>query len=232
MATTALTIINSALRKNGVDEPTEEEQANALEDLNNMLSYLSVDGLLVPYVTKESLSLAASATIPRTIGSGGNFNTVRPIKIISAYLRDSSSYDTVLDVNMSEKEYNALTDKTTSSKPTRLWYLPSYPLGNIYFDYVPDAAYTLILDSIKQLTEFALLSTAYNFPPEYKLFLIFNLAVIISPEYGNRLAPEVISIAEQCKMTVRANNLKIEPASIPSGLRWNQQGNSNILTGG
>jgi len=232
MSTTALTIINSALRKNGVDEPNAIEQSNALACLNDMLSYLSIDGLLIPYIIKESFALSTGVTMPRTIGSGGNFDTAKPIKIIDAYLRDSSSTDSPLDVNMSEQEYNNIVNKTTTGTPTRLWYLTSYPLGNIYMDYVPNTAYTLILDSMKQLEEFTLLSTAFNFPNEYRLLLTFNLAVMLSSEYGSSLADEVIAIAEQSKMAIRANNIKVMPIAIPSGLRWNQSMGGNILLGG
>jgi hypothetical protein len=231
MATTALTIINRALRKNGVDEPDVIEQNDALEVLNDMLSYWSVDGLLVPYTIKESFTMTSSATMPRTIGSGGNFNTVRPVKIKDAYIRDSSSNDYPLDVNMSEQEYNGIVTKTTSSRPSRLWYNPAYPLGNIYMNYLPDATYTVILDSIKPLTEFALTSTSFAFPPEYKMILSYNLAVLLSPEYGSKLDTLVVQMAEQGKMTLRSNNFTYTPIAIPSGLRWNQ-GSSNILTGG
>jgi len=214
MATTALTIINRALAKNGVDEPAVTEQIDALDELNNMLSYFSIIDLVVPYVTPESLVITTVTVNPITIGSSGVFNTVRPIKITDAYIRDSNSYDYKIDVNMTEYEYNSITTKATKARPTSLWYSPSYPLGNIYLNCPPDASYTFFIDSIKRLTEFALLSTSFNFSPEYKLMLIYNLAVIISPEYGSNLSKEVLRIAEQSKMAVMTNNIRRFTASV------------------
>ncbi len=228
MATTAQTLINSALRKNGKTNPDNTILENALEDLNNMLSFWSVEGLLIPNVTKESFAVA-SALGSRTIGSSGNFNTVRPVKIVDAYIQDSGGNDYPVKVDMTLQEYNNIVDKTVTGRPTQLYYHPAYPLGIIYFDYVTDAAYTLYLDSLKQITEFASLSTSYSMPPEYKLALIYNLAVFISHDFDQQLSPDIFQIAAIAKSAIIANNLQIKTLSGDSALL--RKCVTNILTG-
>ncbi len=228
MADTAQTIVDAALRKNGHQNPGKTLLDNALADLNDMLSLWSIEGLLIPNVTKENFSIA-SGIASRTIGTSGDFNTVRPIKLVDAYLRDSNSQDFSVKVDMSLQEWNEITVKTTQSRPTQFYYHPEYPLGIIYFDYTTDASYTLYLDSLKQLTEFATLNTSFDFPPEYKLALIYNLTIFISHDFDQQLSKDIFLIAGSSKAAIMANNLQIKPLKGDTALR--RPSRSNILTG-
>ncbi len=204
----AQTIINSALRKNGVSSPTLIQKNNALEIFNDMISNWSSDGIMIPYNTTESLSLVVGKAA-YTIGSGvtgGNFNTVRPLKIINAFIRDSNSDDHPVDVTMTQKEYNAIIEKDANERPTRLYYDPQYPNGYIYFDYEPSTAETLYLVSEKPITELALLTTTVNLPDIYKEALIYNLTVRLAHEYDNELLPGVLKIADISKNNIENIN--------------------------
>ena len=194
---TAQDLIDAALRKIGTSIPDSTDRANGLIALNDMISSWSIDNLLVYAVTQESFTLTIG-TYSYTIGSSGDYDTVRPIKITNAYLRDSDGYDYPLDI-ISSKEYNDIADKDVSSRPTRLYYLPAFPLAKILFDYAPDAADTLYLDSQKHLSEFAALTTDFSMPPEYRRALIYNLAVDLAPEYDWVLTQEATRIAYESK---------------------------------
>lgn len=225
---TAQTIVSAALRKNGKKNPDNTLLGDALTDLNAMLSLWSVEGLLIPNVTKENFSLT-SGMASRTIGDSGDLNTVRPVKLVDAYLRDSNSQDHPVKVDMSLKEYNEITVKSTSSRPTRFYYHPTYPLGIIYFNYTTDASYTLYLDSLKQLTEFTDLDTDYDLPLEYKIPLTYNLTIFISHDFDQQLSPDIFQIAGSSKASIMANNLQIEPLKGDTALL--RTGIANILTG-
>jgi hypothetical protein len=137
-----------------------------------------------------------------TIGTGGIFNTVRPLRIVDAFIRDSNGFDYPVDVTMTRHEYDAISDKTASARPTRLYYDPQYALGIIYFDYAPDIVETLYLVSEKSITELANTDTTVSLPDYYKMALIFNLAILLAADLDNRLASEVIQIAAISKNTL------------------------------
>ena len=231
MATlTALQTVNAALRKNGIGSPQPAQRNNALQDLNSMISSWSTEGLLIPNLTWENFNLVAG-TGSYTIGSSGTFDTVRPVRIVSAYLRDSNGLDIPIEVDMAVQEYNKIYLKTTQARPEKLHYKPAYPLGTIYFDNVPDLAYTLYIQTEKPLTELAALTTTVSLSDEYKMALIFNLAVLIAPDFDNQLSQEVFALAAQSKSTLINNNLRIKPVEVDSALRWNRAFSGNINTG-
>lgn len=209
MATVLATIINPALRKIGNKSPSSTDQSNALSSLNSMLGSWSASGLIVPYKTRENFTLVTgSSGGVRTIGSSGNFNTVRPLEITSAFIRDSNDNDHSLDVHMTLEEWNAMVDKTISTRPTRLCYLKEYPLGKILFNYLPDAAETLYLDSLKPITSFSTTSDTYTFSPEYEEAMIFNLAIRLAPEEDAVISPAVVQIAKDSLSAIKKQNWK------------------------
>lgn len=195
------TIIDAAFRKNSINPPTAAQRANGLELLNSMISSWSAEGLTIPYTMTQALSLIVGQG-SYTIGSGGNFNTPRPIRVINAYIRDSGSVDHPVDVAMTKFEYDAISQKTQSGRPTRLYYDPQFPLGIIYFNCRPSHVETLYLVSEKPLTEFPLLTTNIDLPLEYKEALVFNLAIRISTEEDTILTPATVGVANFSKNTI------------------------------
>ena len=204
---TANTITDGAYRLNSILNPSTAQDDSGLEALNNMISSWSAEGLLVPYNTIESFTLAVGKST-YTIGSGGEFDTVRPLRIIDAFIRDSGSDDYPVDVSMTRVEYNAITQKDAEARPTRLYFDPQYPKGKIYFNYEPDTAETLYLTSEKTITEFAALSTTVDLPAFYKEALVYNLAIRLSQELDTQLAQETLGIAIFNKNTIENINAR------------------------
>lgn len=231
MADDAQEIIDGAWRKGRVTTPTSTQQANGLLALNNMLTSWSAEGLLLYQRTEETHTLVVG-TATYTWGSGGDINTARPILVRDAFIRDSNSIDYPLEVNMSMKEYNRISDKTTSGRPTKMYLASEFSLAKIKFNYAPESAETLYLYSDKHLTEFAALGTSFAFPPEYKRALIYNLAVELAPEEDLQLPPEVFAIALQSKKTLERINIKpVNPVTMPSELFYGTRGQYNINSG-
>ena len=148
MADVDTVVLSPALAQVGKRNPSTAHKATALAKLNSMIGSLSADGWIAPFITRESDTLVVG-TGSYTIGSAGDFNTVRPLEIKNAYLRDSNNIDYPLDVLMSLSEYNDITDKTTSGRPTRICYLKEYPLGKILTNYLPAEADTIFIESVK-----------------------------------------------------------------------------------
>ncbi|MDO9535099.1 MAG: hypothetical protein Q7J85_07145 [Bacillota bacterium] len=190
---TANTFTDAAYRLCGMLSPTTNENEYGLEALNNMLSLWGAD-FLVPVVTRESKALTIG-TSEYTIGAGGDLDTVRPMRIENAYLKDSDGYSYPLK-EMSADEYNDITLKTQEGRPTKYYFIPDETLSKIIFNFEPDAAYTLYFESWKNFTEFAALTTTVTLPNEYKEAIISNLAIILGEENSIDLPKSVYARAD------------------------------------
>ena len=171
---TAQNLIDQAYRKIGLISPTSTENSNALESVNNMLSLWGTE-FLVPYKTRESFTMTVGKA-EYTIGSGGDFDTVRPISISSGFFVDDDNYSFPI-TKMSEQEYNNIGSKTLDGRPTRFYYIGEYSLGKIIFNKETAIAYTVYFEFWKNFTEFAALETTVALPNEYKDAIVYNLAV-------------------------------------------------------
>lgn len=201
--TTALGIITSAMRKIGVlvkgEDPSADEADDGLEMLNDLLSSISNDSMVIYARTEDVLTLSAG-TATYTIGTGGVLNTARPVKIINAFVR-SGSIDYNLDI-INDEQYASITLKTTGSIPQFINYTNGFPLGTLKFYPVPSAGYQLHLMSEKELGQLTLNQTI-SLPPGWKRMLIYNLAVDMAAEYGQPVTPEIKLIADESKGEIR-----------------------------
>lgn len=198
----------------------------ALNALDNMLSELAVQGLIVPYSTTDSLALVAGDG-DYTIGSGGTFNVARPSQILeSTFIRDSGNVDYPIEV-ISEKKYNAISVKATQSRPQQLYYDSQYPLGIIYFYPIPETTYTLKLVSRKPFTSYTNLTTTVSLPPEYRSLIKWNLALQMCPEFERQPPQIVVTEAARTLTLVKrlnaANRIKpMKMGGIPTSSRSNR----------
>jgi hypothetical protein len=228
---TAAEIITAAFSKIGVSTPTAAHNASALISLNNLVSMLGAQSLNYS-VVEESFSLVV-ADSDYTIGSGGQWNTVRPIRVISCYLRDGDDYDYPVQV-ISTKDYNRLSNKAFSARPTELRWLPEYPLGRIIFNTSPEYAYTVYFQFGKNFTEFATASAALSAPNEYKECLVYNLAVSLGEDWSRTIPKTIIVKAEQYKEVLKrliASTRKVPRAKFDfAGMGAGTDSGYNIVT--
>lgn len=217
---TAQILISGAFALNEVSAPSTADSTAGLIILNDLLSSWSSDELLIPYRTVENFNLVVAQAV-YTIGATANFNTVRPLSIADAYIKDSSGTDYQLDVLMSKNQYDSIEVKSTAGRPARLYYDPQYPSGKIYFDLTPNTIEVLYLDSWKALTELAALATDVTLPDFYKKAIKYNLAVDLAPILGRDLSPLVIVEADKCLRMMRdVNSQTINEMRIDSALRY------------
>lgn len=220
MATTANTLVSDAWGLNGVPNPTNAKQVQGLRLLNDMLSSWVVEQLTVPFLITETFSTVVGQAI-YTIGSGGDIDTVRPIDIEdSMYISDGSGTDFRV-FKISKLQYNDITTKGADARPERFAYEPIFPLAKIYFDKEPEAVETVTIDSIRQITEFAELTTSFNLPPEYKKIIKYNLAIDLAPLIGNVLDQVVILQAIQGKKKLKALNIQpVKPNRMDTAMTY------------
>lgn len=191
-------------------DPAEYE--DALESANMMLALWATQGLVVHHVITEQLTLVAGQA-SYTIGSSGNFNTSRPSRLVGGFIRDSNDTDSTIEI-IDRERYNLLSNKDTEGIPKYLYMNPVYPLATIYVYFVPDAAYTLSLDSLKPLTALTL-DTELNMPPEYQEAIKWNLAVRLAADYKTSPRNDVVALAEE---SMKALSIQPIPAAFCDGV--------------
>lgn len=182
---TALDVIGRSMSILGAlesgEDPTSEEADNGLVTLNALLDSLWNRKIFVFQIQEESFSWASGQS-SRTIGSGGNFSTTRPLKIESA-AQTINSVDYPIEI-LTEEQYRAIPDKTTQATQIgRLYYEASVTTGTLYAHPVPSGTATVKLRSRKLLQSFSTLATDVSLPPGYLRMLHWNLAVELEPEY-------------------------------------------------
>jgi len=200
--TTALNIVKLSLKMLSVlgrgESLNAEESADALQVLNNMLGSWSAEGGLVFHNTNETFNVNGAASY--TIGTGADFNTSRPMRIVSAYISDGNA-DTPLE-RMDVSQYNDVADKDLTGRSYAYYYDANFPEGRIYFYPIPSGAYTVTLFMVKRLTEFAALNTPYSFPPEYQDAIVKNLMINLAPYYSIEPTPNQIRLARDAKSVI------------------------------
>jgi hypothetical protein len=209
---TASDLIKGSLRDIGAiaagETPSASEIADGLESLNLLVSSWSNNGFLIYEEKREPFTL--SVGVQRyTIGSGGDFDTSRPMRLKAASIKQSSN-DTEIPVRiLNIQEWQDIALKSTQSDLVQaIYYNDAYPLAEIDVYPVPSEANSLILYSEKPLTEFALSSTDVILPQGYFRALRKNLAVEMCPEYGKNPNPILMQAAIDSKAEISRVNTK------------------------
>ena len=179
---------------------------------NRMLSGWSTEIGPLHYETTESLTWTGSQA-SRTIGTGGNFNTPRPEKVLLAQYRDGSDNDFPLDI-ISHQGYQAIQDKSrTSSMPLAIAYNPTIAssLGTLFIWPVPSADVTIRLTSYKPFTTISDQTATVVLPSGYEAALVYNLACLIAGTFGRALQPMTAREAYRTKTALIRANIVPQP---------------------
>jgi hypothetical protein len=212
------------------DTLTTAEQTTYLAVLNSLLDSWRIDKLLVFRIIESAFTLNTTART-YTIGTGGNFNIDRPDRLedTSFILYQNAEYFVQL---VDEATFTAQQTTGQTQMPRRFYYDRAFPLGNIYFDFIPDKAYDFHLKSWSALQQFASINDTMTLPAGYQRALESNFAMEVSPGYVSA-SPELVKIAKESKAKIMAFNTRMTYLTLDPGVtqgRRMRSGNS-ILTG-
>lgn len=209
--TTATTILQRSLQGIGNvgtgETPSADDMDTSFQALNDMLDSWSIDKLYVFETLEENFALT-SGTASYTIGSGGTFNTTRPVKINKAYVR-LSDIDYDLEIINGEAFANIPQKSSIVTIPEFLWYNPTSPLGTIKLFPVPQASLTLYIQTSKQLTQFATQATNVTLAPGYAEAIRYSLMPRLAAEGLGEVTPDQIALAMASTERIRTNNSKV-----------------------
>ena len=202
MSETAQTLIKAALRAiNAIasgETPTAPEMQDGLEALQMMLRSWSAENISIYSISQDTLTMTGAASY--TIGSGGDCDTTWPETIKGAVV------DTDYLLNMiGEARYRSLKRSTLGSTAGYLYYNPAYPLGVLYP--WPTGGSSMVIDSLKALTDPATLTTSVAFPTAYDAAIKWNLALHLAPEYGSEPSGLIVQLARDAKKSIENKNM-------------------------
>lgn len=226
--TTALQLIEDGLSLTdavGSDQTlTTDELALGLRVFNDLLEDWSTQNLAVYGGANQTFStVIGQATY--TIGTGGNWNTPRPVRI------NDPAYSTVNGatqpcISMVQEEYNLIPVKTqTQDFPNRYLYINSFPLGVVTLWPVPSAVVPLTFTIDTILSSVAAGGTIISFPPGYAKAFKYALAVELASEFGTKLQnyPAVVDTANKTFANIKRANktlrlMGFDPAYTSGGI--------------
>lgn len=224
-------LIASSLRLIGAlasgDSLASAEATDGLAALIQLMDSWSTESLLIPNKVREVFSLTADKQT-YTMGTGGDFNTARPMEIEQAMVQlpGTSPVAEIPIKILIQAEYARITQKTIESTfPLYLYSDDNYPLANLSFWMVPNQTVSIALYSWKPLTALTL-DTAISLPPGYERALKYALALDLAPEYGKQLQDIVVLTANESKAAIKRMNSKPRYLQVDEALRskpavWN-----------
>jgi len=215
----ASAIIDRALRliqqiSPGVS-PTTDEYAAGLIALNGLLDAWRNESLMCIATQDESLTLVAAQT-SYTIGSSGDLNTNRPVRINNAYVTyQGVSFPVELFTDI---QYQSIVYKSQAGTfPTVLYYAPNQPLGTLYpWPICNTTGVVLHLNTWTPILSFATTATTATFSPGWQDAITFALAVALAPEYEFPVTPDLRELAKNAKKNVQIAN-SVTPVSTFDG---------------
>lgn len=188
---TASDIINASLRTLGVLGATDVANANDLTNCLQALNILVKDwGKDAQYLWKQKeVLLPTVAGIssyqigPSATGTGA-LVTDRPLRVLDAFIRDSSNNDTSLLI-VSKQEYNMLGDKTSPGVSNQIFYDPQILNGVLYLYNVPsDSTRTIHLICQVPINDLLTASDTFDITQEAYRAIKWALADEVAFEYG------------------------------------------------
>lgn len=211
--TTALQLIEDALGLTnavGTDQTlTADETSDCLRSLNDLIEDLSTQNLAVYGQANQTFNTVVGQAV-YTIGTGGNWNTTRPVRIVDP------GYSVINGVtfpctSMTQQEYNLIAVKgQTQEFPDRYLYVNDDPLGLVTLWPVPSAITPVTLSIDRVLTQAATAATSLTFPLGYARMFVYNLGVALAPVFGKKITeyPDVQKLANDTLANIKRANKK------------------------
>jgi hypothetical protein len=184
-------IISRALRIIGVlpqgVSATATQISEAATALNGLVKSLEADGMPLWGIKQYSLTMTAGVRSYR-FGETQTINTPKPLKVISAYRRHTSSLTDTPMIVLTRDEYDRLGNKFSAGTPIQLYYDPQRIYGDLFLFPVPAAAdaagYTIEITFQRPFEDFDSGTDEPDFPQEWFDALTFMLADRLALEYG------------------------------------------------
>lgn len=240
MTTTVLDLIKGALRDIGQYAPGEpldaDDAQDALDACNGMLDLWSTEHLMV-FNNVETVKTFTPGKAVYTIGTGGDWDMPRPLRISDGCYTRITSNSTV-DFPCEEISFDRYASIGLKSQPGPwpkvMYYNTGYPLAELRFWPVPQAGYEFHLWADMVFSQFTAFTDVLTMPQGYQLAIRKNLALLLAPEYGVQPSQELKEQARSFKRIIKDMNATPQATvGVDAAISSQPSGNGNwILSGG
>lgn len=214
-------LITTAIGKLGVlarnQVPDSEDLLKGAVSLKLLIGSLRTKGLFLWKRTRYTITPTPNTTMYQ-IGVGKTINTPYPLKIENAFSTYASGNQNVPIDIISEMEYNVLPTNSSSGQPLKLTYQPKLDYGEIRIWPKPDATvasnytFTVIYQAPFEFPEDG--DDTLDFPSEWLLPIVYQLAVLLAPDWGIPLEDRKELHAEAKRYLEMADSFGTEDASL------------------
>lgn len=194
---TAGQIVFDALLLNNAIDPINDVDPNdskiCMRFLNMIVKNIQKDADL--WVTEDVTHTLTAGTESYTVGTGLNIDTARPLKLKHCRRRDSANNEISVDV-VSRQDYMDQPTKSTESQVLMAYYDPQITNGVLYV--WPTGApndLTLILTFQRPIQDFDANGNNPDLPDEWNIWLVYQLALLISPIYSGAIRTDLAQVA-------------------------------------
>ena len=181
-------VIKAALRKLGVvaqgESPTSDQVTEAAFALNTMVKAWEADGMPLWALRTTAIPLTVNVNT-YDIGIGKTVNTDKPLKVIQAWNRDTTSNVDIPMRILTKQEYAILGNKASAGNPIQIYYEPLVSYGNLYVFPTPDSVSVtnqqIYITYQSPFADFNASTDVPDFPQEWYDAVIYGLALRLSP---------------------------------------------------
>jgi hypothetical protein len=188
-----------------------QQWTDALAYGNNMVDNWSVDDVMLLQDTRYVGALTAS-TQAYTIGTGGTFNTTRPVAIVAGSLLLPNGPGSMVKF-CNAKEWAEIEDRQGQSWKVRYGFYDRQNvggLGNVYFSPVPfgGSVELLMLSALPQFVDIN--TTALTFPgPGYADLYCYGMALRMAADMSVPVPASAMDGWNQASQRIRLQNAKL-----------------------
>ena len=190
-------IIDEALIGLSVIEEGETASAATVtkltRTLNLLLKNLQTDGIMLWTIADITIPLVASQTSYTVGPSGCNVTTHKPMRLVEAYIRDTSAtpdIDAPLEI-LSKQEYLQLGSKSATGKPSSVYLDVGNTSSALYTYVTPDTTtatdYEIHIVAKRQIQDVGTAGATFDLPVEWMLPLKWMLMAEVAVDYDKTL---------------------------------------------
>jgi hypothetical protein len=189
------------------ETPSPSELTDALYAANDVLASWSPQILPITPLTLETFPLTGSLSY--TMGTGGAFNTTRPVKIEAVAITSTGGSRHPARL-VTIEEFESRLDTTLTGLFAEMCFCDGgFPLMLLVFHPKPASGGSVEISSYKPLQPFQNLTDIVTLMPGYTRALRWALAYEMAPEFGRPVTQELASLAADAKTSITGLNQAI-----------------------
>lgn len=218
-------VIDASLRvlgvlRSGDSSNGTQMETDASEALNLMLKAWQNLGIQLWTRKQQTVAFTTGTSNTNFKTPGGGVNVATPLRVVSAYRKDTSS-----DVEMSSlsrDEYDRLSNKSSNGTPTQFFYDYRDTVGDFYIWPAPSANTNIVVTYHRPFDDMDSDADDLDFPQSWMDAVKWNLAVRLAPEFGRPLTQEIVALATNTLQAAQEagyeeGSVRIQPSS---RMRW------------